>query len=137
MTKLIAAYPCLGKTTLSKWNRTSIFDREFNESRSIIGMSTEQIQLFFKACADIICLQLQTNTYEILFITEDERLLMELNKRGIKPILIFPDAFIWNWYFAVFPFCSTGCTYHKFLFFIWTLLCMSSITIFTFPVITR
>ena len=56
-------------------------------------MSTEQIQLFFKACADIICLQLQTNTYEILFITEDERLLMELNKRGIKPILIFPDAF--------------------------------------------
>lgn len=93
MTKLIAAYPCLGKTTLSKWNRTSIFDREFNESRSIIGMSTEQIQLFFKACADIICLQLQTNTYEILFITENERLLMELNKRGIKPILIFPDAF--------------------------------------------
>lgn len=93
MTKLIAAYPCLGKTTLYQLNKTLIFDREFNESRSIIGMSEKQIQAFFKACADIICLQLQTNTYEILFITEDERLLKELDVRGIKPILIFPDAF--------------------------------------------
>lgn len=93
MTKLIAAYPCLGKTTLYQLNKTRIFDREFNESRSIIGMSEEQIQTFFKACADIVCLQLQTNTYEILFITEDERLLKELYTREIKPILIFPDAF--------------------------------------------
>lgn len=93
MTKLIAAYPCLGKTTLYQLNKTIIFDREFNESRSVIGMSEEQIQRFFKACADIICLQLQTNTYEVLFITEDERLLEELNVRGIKPILIFPNAF--------------------------------------------
>lgn len=93
MTNVIAAYPCLGKTTLYQLNKTFIFDREFNESRSVIGMSNEQIQSFFKACADIVCLQILTGTYEILFITEDERLLSELNSRGIKPILIFPDAF--------------------------------------------
>lgn len=93
MTKLIAAYPCLGKTTLSQLNRTTIFDREFNESRSTIGMTEEQVRDFFKACADIICLQMHTGTYEVLFITEDERLLSELYSRGIQPVLVFPDAF--------------------------------------------
>ena len=93
MTNVIAAYPCLGKTTLCQLNKNSVFDREFNESRSIIGMSEEQIKAFFRICADMIFLQIQTNTYEILFITEDERLISELYFRGLKPVLVFPNAF--------------------------------------------
>ena len=92
-TRIIATYPCLGKTTLGDLNKKRIFDREFNESRSIIGMTETQIDQFFKACADIICLQADTNTYEIMFITEDDRLLRELAKRDIKPTLVFPNIF--------------------------------------------
>lgn len=90
---IIAAYPCLGKTTLYNLNKNYVFDREFCESRSILGMSDKQIEEFFKYCANIIELQVRTNYHEILFISEDDRLLSELYKKEILPILIFPDAF--------------------------------------------
>lgn len=91
--KLIAAYPCLGKTTLYNQHEDIYFDREFNESRSTLGMSEEQISKFFKACADLISVQLEANHHRVMFITEDERLLIELSKRGIRPIIVFPNAF--------------------------------------------
>lgn len=55
-------------------------------------MSEDQIKEFFKACADIVCLQIKADAYQVLFITEDDRLLSELYNRGIKPILVFPDT---------------------------------------------
>ena len=91
--QVIAAYPCLGKTTLGNLNKDIIFDREFNESRSTLGMTDEQVYKFFMACANIICLQMNADYHKVLFITEDERLLTELDKRGIRPILVFPDVF--------------------------------------------
>ena len=39
MTQIISAFPCLGKTTLYQLNKKKIFDREFNESRSQLGMN--------------------------------------------------------------------------------------------------
>lgn len=93
MTQFISAYPCLGKTTLYNLNKTKIIDSEFNESRSVQNMNERQIDKFFKACADIIELRIESNACEVLFTTEDDRLLTELCSRNVKPILVFPDAF--------------------------------------------
>ncbi len=90
---VIAAYPCLGKTTLYHLNKESIIDSEFNESRSTKNMNEQQKDAFFSACADIIELRIQSNACTVLFITEDDRLLEKLRKRNIKPVLIFPDAY--------------------------------------------
>lgn len=57
MTKIISAFPCLGKTTIFSLNKDTMFDREFNESRSIKGMSIEDRDVFFQQCASIVQLQ--------------------------------------------------------------------------------
>ena len=91
--QVIAAYPCLGKTTLYQLNKKNVIDSEFNESRSTQNMNEKQIDLFFTACADITELRIQSNACKVLFITEDERLLKKLRTRNIKPILVFPDVY--------------------------------------------
>ena len=91
--EIIAAYPCLGKTTLYKLNKDIIFDREFNESRSTIGMTQSQVDSFFESCANIVQVQAEANHVKYLFITEDDRLLFKLYDRGINPIIIFPNVF--------------------------------------------
>lgn len=90
---LIAAYPCLGKTTIANQNKERMFDREFCESRSRLGMNEGQNLRFVRACCDIIQMQYEANHYDVMFITEDEEILEELGKRGIRPILVFPNAF--------------------------------------------
>lgn len=91
---LISAYPCLGKTTISSMNNKSkVFDRDFTETRSRLGMSEEQVKKFNNACCDIIQLQYETNYHDVLFITDDEEILTNLENRGIKPILVFPNGF--------------------------------------------
>lgn len=91
--KIIAAYPCLGKTTITKLNKERCFDREFCESRSVLGMTPKQINDFFDKAADIIKLQYQANHYKLLFITEDERLLSRLTNYKSDIILVFPNAY--------------------------------------------
>lgn len=91
---LISAYPCLGKTTISNLNdKAKVFDRDFNETRSRLGMNKSQIAAFHNACCDIIQLQYEANYHDVLFITDDEAFLSNLKKRGIKPILVFPNGF--------------------------------------------
>lgn len=91
---LISAYPCLGKTTITSLNnKQKIFDRDFNETRSTLGMSLEQKKKFYNSCCDIIQLQYETGFHDVLFITDDEAFLGNLESRGIKPILVFPDGF--------------------------------------------
>ena len=89
--KIIAAYPCLGKTTIYQLNKDKCFDREFNESRSTLGMTQEQQDSFFDNCANIVRIQYQANYYKILFITEDERLLSRLEDLKNDIILVFPN----------------------------------------------
>lgn len=90
---LIAAYPCLGKTTIASQNKEKIFDREFCESRSRLGMNQSKNLKFVRACCDIIQMQYEANYYNTMFITEDEEIIEELDKRGIRPVLVFPNAF--------------------------------------------
>lgn len=91
--KIIAAYPCLGKTTIYQLNKGKCFDREFNESRSTLGMTQEQQDAFFDNCANIVRIQHQANYHKILFITEDERLLSRLEDLKDDIILVFPNAY--------------------------------------------
>ena len=91
---LIAAYPCLGKSTISNMNnKAKVFDRDFNETRSRLGMSPKEIKKFTDACCDIIELQYKADYHDVLFITDDAVFLKNLEKRNIKPILVFPNGF--------------------------------------------
>ncbi len=93
--KIIAAYPCLGKTTIYNLNKDRCFDREFNESRSTLGMTKAQTEEFFEHCAEIIKLQFYADYHDIMFITADDRLLYKLigkiPKLQENLTLVFPD----------------------------------------------
>ncbi|GAB2022843.1 hypothetical protein RyT2_19170 [Pseudolactococcus yaeyamensis] len=94
MTRIIAAFPCLGKTTLYSLNKDKMFDREFNESRSVRGMDVESTSRFFDSCAEMVNLQVKTGYYDYLFITEDERLVSRLGLSLKNQLtLVFPNVF--------------------------------------------
>lgn len=90
--KIISAYPCLGKTTIANSNKEKSFDREFFESQTVIGMPNHVIDKIFNSFADIIELQYQYGSQNILFITDDERLLKQLRQRNIPYTIILPDV---------------------------------------------
>lgn len=90
--KIISAYPCLGKTTIANSNKEKFFDREFFESRTVIGMPNYVINKIFNSFANIIELQYQYGSQDILFITDDERLLKQLRQRNIPYTLVLPDV---------------------------------------------
>lgn len=90
--KIISAYPCLGKTTIANSNKEKFFDREFFESRTVIGMPNHVIDKIFNSFADIIELQYQYGSQNILFITDDERLLKQLRQRHIPYTIVLPDV---------------------------------------------
>ncbi|MBC2091932.1 hypothetical protein HCJ41_14200 [Listeria welshimeri] len=91
MTQIISAFPCLGKTTLCNLNRDTIFDREFNESRSIRGMLQEEKAAFFQQCADMVELQKNTGYYDYIFITDNPDLVTKLDQKNIT--YIYPNVF--------------------------------------------
>ena len=90
--KIISAYPCLGKTTIANSNEEKFFDREFFESRTILGMPDDVIDKIFNSFADIIELQYQHGSQDVLFITDDERLLKHLRQRNIPYTIVLPDV---------------------------------------------
>lgn len=90
--KIISAYPCLGKTTIANSDKEKFFDREFFESRTVIGMPNHVIDKIFNSFADIIELQYQYGSQNILFITDDERLLKQLRQRNIPYTIVLPDV---------------------------------------------
>ena len=90
--KIISAYPCLGKTTIANSNKEKFFDREFFESRTVIGMPNHVINKIFNSFANIIELQYQYGSQDILFITDDERLLKQLRQRNIPYTIVLPDV---------------------------------------------
>lgn len=90
--KIISAYPCLGKTTIANSNEEKFFDREFFESRTILGMPDDAIDKIFNSFADIIELQYQYGSQDVLFITDDERLLKLLRQRNIPYTIVLPDV---------------------------------------------
>ena len=92
-TQIIASYPCLGKTTLAKLNRTHLFERDFKEMRTTENMTIEDKITFFNACTQIIITQQRTNVYDYLLISDDERILSKLAEYSIKPILVFPNPY--------------------------------------------
>lgn len=49
----------MGKTTITNSNKERFFDREFFESRTVIGMPNHVIDKIFNSFADIIELQYQ------------------------------------------------------------------------------
>lgn len=95
MTKIIAAYPCLGKTTLTNENKLDYFDREFNESRSTIGMTQQQKNKFYRLCVEMLELQYETDQYKVIFITEDDNIIVPLGEKlGYSNItVVFPNVF--------------------------------------------
>ena len=90
--KIISAYPCLGKTTITNSNKKRFFDREFFESRTVIGMPNHVVDKIFSSFADIIELQYQYGSQDVLFITDDERLLKQLRQRNIPYTIVLPDV---------------------------------------------
>lgn len=91
MTKIISAFPCMGKTTIFSLNKDTMFDREFNESRSIRGMSTEERDVFFQQCANIVQLQQKTGYYDYIFITDNPFLVSRLDPQTITHV--YPNVF--------------------------------------------
>lgn len=52
--KVIAAYPCLGKTTIYQANKDKCFDLEFNESRATRYMyGVLEKKMYFDAAAEM------------------------------------------------------------------------------------
>ena len=90
--KIISAYPCLGKTTIANSNKEKFFDREFFESRTVIGMPNHVINKIFNSFANIIELQYQYGSQDVLFIIDDERLLKHLRRRNIPYTIVLPDV---------------------------------------------
>ena len=90
--KIISAYPCLGKTTITNSNKEKFFDREFFESQTILGMPDDVIDKIFSNFADIVELQYQYGSQDVLFITDDERLLKYLRRRNIPYTIVLPDV---------------------------------------------
>lgn len=93
MTKIIAAYPCLGKTTIGNLNRDFVFDREFNESRSTHGMNNKEKEVFFKLCGKIIDLHIKSGFYKYIFVTDDFEILKNISLNPTEITVIFPDAY--------------------------------------------
>ncbi|EHC5262587.1 hypothetical protein LAX80_014090 (plasmid) [Listeria marthii] len=91
MTQIISAFPCLGKTTLCNLNRDTIFDREFNESRSVRGMTSEEREKFFQCCSELVQLQKNTEYYDFIFITDNPDLVTKLDQKNIT--FIYPNVF--------------------------------------------
>ncbi|MBF2389853.1 hypothetical protein IA525_03790 [Listeria seeligeri] len=91
MTHIISAFPGLGKTTIFQLNKERTFDREFNESRSVKGMSLLDAQTFFDQCANIVKLQLNSNVYDYIFITDHRSIVLRLYQTSITHI--YPNVF--------------------------------------------
>ena len=92
-TRIIAAYPCLGKTTLSKISKKRFLDMEFNESSKTKMMSEVEISHFFDFCVQKIEEEYYSGNFEIIFISEDDEILKRLLSKKIRFILILPNAF--------------------------------------------
>lgn len=91
MTVIISAFPCLGKTTLTNQNKERYFDAEIYESRATKGMSESQKDEFFKASALKIKLIYNTGYYDVIFVTDDNRLLDELRSCGLPIVHVLPN----------------------------------------------
>lgn len=94
--KVIAAYPCLGKTTIYQANKDRCFDLEFNESRATRYMyGNLEKKMYFDAAAEMTMIIWNYGEYDCLFITEDERLIKRLNDGEPHEdlILVYPNAF--------------------------------------------
>ena len=92
-TKIIAAYPCLGKTTLSKISKKRFLDMEFNESSKTKMMSEVERSHFFDFCVQKIEEEYYSGNFEIVFISEDDEILKRLLSKKISFILILPNIF--------------------------------------------
>ncbi|MBQ9550005.1 MAG: hypothetical protein IJU87_04255 [Lachnospiraceae bacterium] len=97
--KIIAAYPCLGMTTILNLNKDRCINRKFDIKRSVEGLGSTASERFFDCCAEIITLQYRSNPYEIMFIDDNDSLIKRLGndpelKRDI--VLIYPNASDWN-----------------------------------------
>ena len=91
-TKIIAAYPCLGKTTLSKISKKRFLDMEFNESSKTKMMNEVERSHFFDFCVQKIEEEYYSGNFEIIFISEDDEILKRLLSKKISFILILPNA---------------------------------------------
>lgn len=91
-TRIIAAYPCLGKTTLSKISKNRFLDMEFNESSKTKMMSEVEKSHFFDFCVQKIEEEYYSGNFEIIFISEDDEILRRLLSKKISFILILPNA---------------------------------------------
>ena len=92
-TKIIAAYPCLGKTTLSKISKKRFLDMEFNESSKTKMMNEIERSHFFDFCVQKIEEEYYSGNFEIVFISEDDEILTRLLSKKISFILILPNIF--------------------------------------------
>lgn len=95
MTHIISAFPCLGKTTIYQLNKDVIFDREFNESRSQLGMSDEEREKFTTCCAQIINLQINAQYHDYIFVTDEQSIVSKIEIDNINNLItyIFPNIF--------------------------------------------
>ena len=91
-TKIIAAYPCLCKTTLSKISKKRFLDMEFNESSKTKMMNEAERSNFFNFCVRKIEEEYYSDNFEIIFISEDDEILKRLLSKKISFILILPNA---------------------------------------------
>ena len=99
-TKIIAAYPCLGKTTLSKISKKRFLDMEFNESSKTKMMNEAERSHFFDFCVQKIEEEYYSGNFEIIFISEDDEILKRLLSKKISFILILPNIGK-NWWNSV------------------------------------
>lgn len=92
--KIIASFPCLGRTTVFNLNRDRCMDRKFDTDKSIVRFGQLETDRFFDCCAEIVNLQYRANAYDIMFVDDDDRLIKRLGEDpALKKdlILVFPN----------------------------------------------
>lgn len=92
MTKVIAGFPCIGKTTLyNEGLQRKFMDLEFRETATTRGMTEEQKEIVFENYACIVEQVIESGTYEFIFVMDDIRLLTKLSKKNISFTLVIPN----------------------------------------------
>lgn len=91
MTKIIAGFPCIGKTTVGNWDKHRFMDLEFRETASARGMSKANIERLYDNYIEIIKNIVSTGYYEFLFVTDNPKMLDRLINSGLKITYVIPD----------------------------------------------
>lgn len=90
MTKIISVFPCINKEKFSK-NECYFDATQILEAEATKMMTTKNKNIFYRNCTSAITNLYRTGFYDIIFITEEKRILEKLALADIPVVQILPN----------------------------------------------